>query len=139
MEIRPARTSDGPAVAALTAQLGYDPAGIEERLPDLLERPEHRVLVAAEEGRVIGWIHVHEVHDLELPPYASIAGLVIDEGRRRSGVGAALLDAAEDWARGRGMTSLRLRSNQIRTGAHAFYLARGYTIEKTQLAFLKRF
>lgn len=139
MQIRSAVPADAPAIADLARQLGYDPAGTDARLADVLGRDGHAVLVADDGAAVVGWVHVHETREIELPPYASIAGLVVAAARRRDGVGSRLLEAAEEWGRSRGMAALRLRSNQVRDGAHAFYLARGYEVEKTQVAFLKRF
>ena len=137
--MRAAQRSDGPAVASLTAELGYDPAGTGERLAAVLDRGDAVVFVAVSGGDgVVGWIHVHETRLIEDPPFAEIGGLVVAGTHHRRGVGTVLLEAAEDWARGRGLGLVRLRSNQIRSGAHAFYRARGYEVLKTSLTFQKR-
>ncbi len=140
MLIRPMAPGDAREVAALSGQLGYPatPSQIEERFRSLAEEPASRLLVAdAGGGRVVGWIHVCERHLLELEPFAEISALVVEAGSRRQGIGAALLAAAEEWARQGGYPSMRLRSNVVRTEAHPFYLRHGYEIIKTQYAFRK--
>ncbi len=64
-------------------------------------------------------MHVQRV--VEADPYAEVGGLVVAAGHRGSGVGAALLAAAADWARARGLTRLWIRANLARRGAHDFY------------------
>lgn len=44
---------------------------------------------------------------------------------------------AQDWARGQGMTRLRVRSNVIRGRAHRFYLRLGFERVKSQAVFDK--
>lgn len=83
MIIRQATASDAAALAALSTQLGYptQPGEAAERLRTLGERPDHAVLVAEEEGAVLGWVHVCGMFFLESPPFAEVAGLVVDERR----------------------------------------------------------
>jgi GNAT superfamily N-acetyltransferase len=54
-----------------------------------------------------------------------VEDLAVDPGRRSSGIGGRLLDAACDWARGRGATHLELDSALGREDAHRFYERRG--------------
>jgi GNAT superfamily N-acetyltransferase len=74
----------------------------------------------------------------EQDPVAEIAGLVVDAEWRGSGVGKLLMQRAEDWARANGLRMVVLRSNVIRSEAHAFYESIGYTRFKTQHAFRKQ-
>ena len=55
--------------------------------------------------------------------------LVVDESRRGLGIGAALVDAALDWAAGQGFDTLRVRSNVVRERTHAFYERLGFGAE----------
>ena len=137
--VRPMRSEDAPRVANLTTQLGYPStdADISRRFQLIGERSDTRLFVAEENGRVVGWIHVQAASLLECDARAEIWGLVVDESARGTGVGRRLVEAAEDWARGRGLPSIALRSNQRRTDAQGFYLHLGYTITKTQNAFRK--
>ncbi|HEX3552579.1 MAG TPA: GNAT family N-acetyltransferase [Thermoanaerobaculia bacterium] len=129
MTIRPARPSDGPAIAALATQLGYPsrPEEAEARLRDVLARPDAAVLVAEDEdGAVIGFGHVFGAHRVDADPFAEIGALVVDETRRSRGTGAALVAALEAWAAERGYRDLRVRSNVVRDRAHAFYERLGF-------------
>jgi GNAT superfamily N-acetyltransferase len=137
--IRPARPEDAPALAPLSTQLGYPStaADLASRLALILPDPAQFVAVAELSGQVVGWIHVALYFTLESGAAVEIRGLVVDEEHRGRGIGRALLRRAEEWARERGARVMRLRSNVIRDGAHAFYLHLGYTIVKTQHAFRK--
>ena len=102
MRIRPMTEADASVVAELTTQLGYptSPAETTERISVLLSRPDdHAALVAEEDGRAVGWVHVAIYTSLESGRVATIGGLVVDEGHRSGGIGAQLLAAAEEWAR----------------------------------------
>ena len=64
---------------------------------------------------------------------------LLEQTLRRSGVGAALMDAAERWAQARGLGSVALSSNVVRHDAHAFYAKRGYQVTATSHRFRKTF
>jgi GNAT superfamily N-acetyltransferase len=140
MRIRPMTAADAPHVADLTTQLGY-PTSAEEtavRIATLEARPEeHAALVADEDGRAVGWVHVELYTSLESGRKANIGGLVIDEGYRSGGVGAELLAAAEAWARDHGADRIVVRSRVARERAHRFYQREGYTLVKTSHVFEK--
>jgi len=70
---------------------------------------------------------------------AELMGLVVDGTARRRGTGRTLVDAAEQWAKSRGLTALTVRSNVTRELSHPFYEALGYVREKTQHLYRKRF
>jgi ribosomal protein S18 acetylase RimI-like enzyme len=128
--------ADLPSAVELSGQLGYptSPATLARRFERLLARPDHALFVAED---VAGWIHVYEALSLESEPWAEIGGLVVDVRRRRSGVGRALVDEAERWARAQGLDLLRARSNVIREEAHRFYPGIGFTLRKTQHAYAR--
>ena len=67
-----------------------------------------------------------------------VAGLVVDEKCRGRGIGRALMGRAESWAREHGCAMVSLRSNVIRSEAHAFYQGLGYSLVKTQHAFRRK-
>ena len=133
-------TADAPAVAALSAQLGYPilPATIAERLELISQSSDHGVYAAEAAGSVTGWVHIYGVRLLESPAYfAEIGGLVVDAAQRRQGIGSALMQRAEDWAGEHGFPEVRLRSGLHRTEAHEFYQSIGYTLTKTSHMFRK--
>ena len=140
ISIRPALIEDAPEIATLSGQLGYptetqDMAG---RLRGLLARPDHQVLVAVKEaGPLLGWAHCYLRRLVMLDRHAELGGLVVAEGVRGQGIGAALLDAVETWAGVQGAALMIVRSNQIREQAHHFYLQLGYELVKHSMVFHK--
>jgi GNAT superfamily N-acetyltransferase len=137
MRIRPMTAADAPLVADLTTQLGY-PTSADETASRLaaLDGP-HAALVAEEDGRAVGWIHVALVTSLVSRLTADIGGLVVDDASRSSGIGAELLAAAETWARERGASRMVVRSRIARERAHRFYEREGYALIKTSHVFEK--
>lgn len=130
---------DCAAVSALCGQLGYPatPDEIQARFDAIAARGGAVVLVAENDGSLLGWIHAAVSPVLEADLYAEIAGLVVDASCRSQGVGAALVEAAEAWARTARCRAMRVRSRVIRERAHAFYERNGYVRIKTQHAFEK--
>lgn len=139
VSIRQAKVSDAASLARLATQLGYPttPAEAERRAERVLSRHDHRVLVAVEDGEVVGWIHVATSITLESDPSAEIAGLVVDERVRGRGIGAHLIAEAEAWAAGQGYGLMRVRSNVKRNRARRFYERSGYVVTKRQRNFEK--
>ena len=138
--IRPMRDDDTACVAELTGQLGYPstPEDIGGRFAYLRGRPEDEVLVAVDEGDPpLGWIHVSRFASLEASDLALIGGLVVDDAHRARGIGEALLDAAEGWARRHGASTMVVRSRITRGRAHRFYERHGYHTVKTSHVFEK--
>lgn len=139
--IRLARLHDADALADLNTQLGYpaDAPTIVHRLEPILASPNDAMLVAVDEAdRPIGWLHVGVELALEDSDAGGIRGLVVDEGRRSEGVGRALLERAEAWARERGVSVVQVRSRVTRERAHGFYERAGYERIKTSYVFRKR-
>jgi GNAT superfamily N-acetyltransferase len=85
-------------------------------------------------GLAVGWVQAGEVHSLESDPWAEIRGLVVTGHHRGHGLGRALVEAAAEWGRARGLTLLRLRTNVRQTETHGFYERLGFEVRKTQLA-----
>lgn len=140
ISIRLATPDDAAAVAGLSTQLGYPTSedDARRRLSKIVGNLENVVFVATlQDGRVVGWLHAYLCHLVESDMFAEIGGLVVDHEHRRSGAGRLLMAHAEQWAVGKSCGTVRLRSNVIREGAHAFYRSLGYDIVKTQHAFRK--
>ena len=139
VSIRVASQSDAADVARLTRQLGYDltEKDAADRLSRIVPRDDQRFFVADIGGRAAGWVHVVLVEYVDAEAFALIGGLVVDSAHRRAGVGRALMDRAENWARGCGCSMVRLSSTVTRTAAHRFYETIGYSKIKTQHSFIK--
>ncbi len=137
--LRLACMDDAAEIARLSAELGY-PTNAGEMTPRLhavLGDPKHHIVVAAVENGLLGWIALERRIGLEGGERAEIVGLVVDAGARRAGVGAALAQAAEQWARELGYDQLVVRSNVARVESHSFYEKHGYVRRKTSHVYSK--
>ncbi|MBL0597071.1 GNAT family N-acetyltransferase [Aeromonas jandaei] len=125
--IRAPLPSDATAMAHLFTQLGYA-AEADELLPRLLGHDvATRVLLAEQAERVVGVLVWHWLQPLHVAPaWGLISALVVDDGARGGGIGAALLCEAERQAREAGCSQLELSSSIKREDAHRFYLAQAY-------------
>lgn len=139
-EIRPLRAADAPRVTGLLAELGYpgELAAVTRRLAVVLRSDTQRVLVATLGSRIDGYVSVerrqalpHQEETLE------ITGLVVDAAARRSGVGRALVEAAERWAVRQGLRTIVVRSNVVRAESHPFYEGAGYRRKSTSHTYRK--
>lgn len=145
--IRMGRKSDIPDITRLNGQLGYpeSPETIFRRFRRLRKhRRDHRLFVAVAGGStghsgrsVIGWIHVFIDKLLTVGPRGIIGGLVVDEQWRGRAVGAALVQAAEQWLLRKGYTEVVVHTNVVRTRAHRFYERCGYELIKQSKVYTK--
>jgi GNAT superfamily N-acetyltransferase len=138
--IRQASGEDADSLAILSEQLGYptSPEEILTRFPRLHEMEDHSIFVAISKDKtILGWIHVFVSYRLVSEPYAELGGLVVADGHRSQGIGEDLLQAAEQWAKERGLAILRIRARSTRARAHRFYTRMGYRVWKEQKVFEK--
>jgi GNAT superfamily N-acetyltransferase len=136
IEIRAARAGEEESLLAAWEWLfeppGWRPRSWEEQratlaLREAIDSPDAVVLLAVTEGeRVVGVCTAyHTIHAIRFGPRAWVEELAVDPQMRSRGIGARLLDAAKDWARGRGASHLKLESALARTEAHRFYEREG--------------
>lgn len=140
VSIRRAIEADAPAIALLSAILGYDSdeVAIAGRLHVIRESDSDLLIVAVDSRRaVIGWLQAHAAHIIESGLRIEITGLVVSPDQRRRGVGRALAAEAERWARTQPAETVVVRSNVQRLESHAFYRALGYAPTKTQNVYRK--
>jgi predicted N-acetyltransferase YhbS len=126
--IRPARSTDAPAISPLLRQLGYNqpPTVLAHRMADCLDA---LAFVAESNEQIVGFMSLHIIDWLHRPDAAArLSALIVDESHRRSGVGRALIALAETMAAQRGCTYIELTSNLRRRadGTYDFYDALGY-------------
>jgi GNAT superfamily N-acetyltransferase len=139
--IRSATPADAAAIARLSAQLGYPVAvsSLADRLHHLHVLSDQAVYVAiGPTGQVVGWIHGAEQLLVESGARCEILGLVVDEAARRAGIGRALVEQVEQWARHRGLRETSVRSAVSRTESHPFYQQLGYERVKSQHVYRKQ-
>lgn len=139
MRVRFATLEDAEQIAQLSGQLGYPTAtaATARRLIEIGSNGEHAVIVADDNGTLLGWSHVLVSRSLLTDRRADIAALVVDEQHRNRGIGRVLMEHAEQWARKQGCRSVRLHSNVLRPRAHTFYERLGYRMTKLQKAYCK--
>jgi ribosomal protein S18 acetylase RimI-like enzyme len=138
LTIRDAKLSDAPELAALMCELGYETSNAEmhSRLQVILRNAGYRTIVAEVDNELCGMVGTlthasHEHND----PSGKIIALVVSKRQRRSGVGRALIAAAENDFASRRVTRVTLTTRFEREGAHRFYEALGYA--KTGFRFAK--
>lgn len=141
MNIRIARPVDSIAIAEITAEgLGYDctPEMIAQNIASL-DSSHARLFVAEVDGEVVGFVEPQVYEAVYFPPLVNILGLAVWKSHCGMGIGKALMEAAENWAKEIGAKGVRLNSGADRTNAHAFYRNIGYEAKKQQIRFLKEF
>ncbi|HEY1178720.1 MAG TPA: GNAT family N-acetyltransferase, partial [Phytomonospora sp.] len=102
MRVREVRDGDAEGLVELLGQLGYPVTA--EALAARIARndaPDYRAWVCvADDGRPVGFAGGHVMRPWEQDaPVAQLMILVADEAHRGRGVGSALVDAFEAWAR----------------------------------------
>ena len=104
----------------------WDPEAARARWLAAVEDEWALALIAADGGRITGLCTGYvDIESVRFGRRCWVEDLAVDPGRRSEGVGAALLGAAREWARGRGCTHLELDSGEARTDAHRFYEREG--------------
>ena len=139
--VRSPEPGDYDKMADLAEQLGY-PSTVQQvriRLDAMANSDQYAVYVAQlPGGQIGGWIGLYVFCSVEQDNCAGISGLIVDEQVRGRGIGKALLEAAEEWARSQGCSAISVHSNVMRERAHRFYTNNGYGHIKTQKLLHKR-
>jgi len=139
LTVRDACEEDADAVSALLGEMGY-PMSAEIAatvVRRFVRHPGSRLQVADGPDGLVGLVATQTVPRLDADALSCrITDLVVSASRRRRGIGAALLDAAEREARRAGAPRLDLSSGDWRDDAHGFYAAMGF--ETRARAFTKR-
>ena len=97
-------------------------------------------LAFRDDGSMCGFVEVGSrpyAENCETSPVGYIEGWWVDEDMRHRGVGRALLDAAEDWARTKGYSEMASDALLDNTVSHAAHRACGYEEVERQVCFKK--
>lgn len=131
------KDKDIKVVQGLLYELGY-PLSEPELQKNIYEIIKQRgvILVAEDGGEVVGSVCVVIDARLAEGVYAEIVSLVVSQPARGKGIGKNLVKEAELWATQK-VGKMRVRANEIRSSAHAFYITQGYSQSKTQKIFIK--
>ena len=140
--IRKVKLSDAAAIQRLNAEsLGYDfdREATEAQLKKLLENDQHLILVAEEDGQVIGYAHAASYDCLYFPSLLNLLALAVTQDFQGQGHGRALMQALREEAKAAGYTGIRINSGISRSSAHEFYRSLGCSEKADQKRFYWEF
>lgn len=124
--VRPARPEESAEVARLLAQLGYD---LDLAVVAAAISGAGGALVADLDGEVVGLLTFGTRYQLHRSGnVTTVDALVVDESRRSSGIGAALVGHLVALARREGSESIELHSRISRVAARRFYEREGFEL-----------
>lgn len=141
LQIRKVKLDDAFDIQKLnTTEMGYNYPleQTRQQLMELLQSEEDKIFVAEVDGVVAGYVHANNYELLYAPPMKNVMGIAVSSDYRRMGIGTALLERVERWAKETGVAGVRLVSGGSRIDAHSFYNSLGYGEGKPQLNFKKQ-
>jgi RimJ/RimL family protein N-acetyltransferase len=138
MTIRPAEESDRRAIAELLAAVAEERDGIAAEPPVDVERLAANwkldgTFVADEDGEIVGELSV----SASWMGFGEL-GMFVAADRRGRGVGSALVAAAIDWARERGLHKLSLSVFPHNEAAIGLYRKFGFVEEGRRVQHVRR-
>jgi GNAT superfamily N-acetyltransferase len=142
MEIVDLRRMDLSALAELFRQF-WDESSAVDNMAALFERlsedRDYVLLAAKQDDILVGFCMGIVCESLygDCSPFMVIADFIVDKVHRRTGIGAALMSAAERHAMRRGCSQVIFVTENARNAAHSFYAAQGYS-PSTHKGFKKR-
>ena len=110
-----------------------------QRFEEYLTDPEHLVLTAVDEGRIIGYAVLARGVSADVEacvadrPAAELSKMYVLPDWHRSGAAGALLEAGIAWAAAQGMRAMWLGVNQNNPRAQRFYRKHGFEITGTRV------
>lgn len=125
--IRRATAADPDAIWPLTREFATsftpDRNAFDKTFPALVERDDAFLAIGTTASGAVGYVlAVAHPTLFANAPVVWVEELMVSEVERRSGIGRALMDAVETWARDRGAAYVSLATRR----ASDFYLALGY-------------
>ena len=102
-----------------------------EWFEDVISSPYHDLLIAEEDGRILGIACLSVVMGPGIKKNAYLEDFVTDTTVRGKGVGSQLWDAMLSWARSKGCQNLEFTCGHGREQAQAFYKSHGAEIYDT--------
>jgi ribosomal protein S18 acetylase RimI-like enzyme len=106
-----------------------------ERLCDLVESQSHAMLIARRGDERVGFLLLLDSlpDEVTLMPQGFLAYMAVEPAWQRRGIGSALLRAAEDEARRRGLPYMALMVTEENAAARKLYDGCGYFTERRLL------
>jgi len=147
LSVRVGRDADRAFVRALGKRTAMDsvssvrraspPIVLEsyERLLEIVENQSHVALIAEQAGVPVGFLLLLDglADEVTGEPQAFVAYMAVEPAHRRAGVGAALMQAAEDEARSRALPYMALMVTEENAAAQALYAGAGFVTERRLL------
>ena len=137
-KIRIAEASDSKAVEELFREMlksvyhTEDVHGYEEGYLDrFFAGGEDRILLACEQGKVIGYLSI-EVHRSPERVYLYLDDFCVSQAYRNMGIGSILLDHAMQYARQLHIPEIFLHVEKTNVRAEAFYKRHGFGVYEDQ-------
>ncbi len=127
--IREARDEDAPEIAELLSELGYPTSAqaVPQRLARMRTEGGQTTLIAEADGESVGMATIMVRHMISRDePFGRLASVVVKDGWRSRGVGAALVARTEEVCRAAGCGAIEVTSAAHRERAHEFYRRLGY-------------
>lgn len=143
MTVDAATRDDVPVIAQLSVELwpDNDEAEMAGEFLDLLEDEEAALYIARYKDKGIGFAHVQLRHDYvegcETSPVGYLEAIYVREVYRFLGVGRALLDEAENWARVMGCEEFASDAELPNDDSFNFHMATGFTEANRIICFKK--
>lgn len=133
--VRQAVISDAKDIYYINkTSLGYD-YDLEKqkaKIQAVLNDSTQVIFVAETNNKVVGYIHLVNYDVIYADNFKNCLGLAVDNDYKRNGIGSALLNQAETWAKENDAVGIRLCSGVEREKAHQFYQSQGYEVTKLQ-------
>ena len=135
--IRAATADDAHELARLFTLLGHPTVASEvtARWQPWANQGNSAFVAARADGTLAALATLHQTQALHKPPVGRITALVVDANERGSGLGRALVRAAESQLAEAGAATVEVTSHMRHAPAHQFYVHIGY--ERTSVRFQK--
>ncbi len=140
--IRKTAADDCFAIAEIIKDsMGFEhsPALIRENLEKILLAKTDLVLIAEYNNQPVGFIHAEDYNALYSTQLKEIMSLAVKKQYQNMKIGTALIVRVEKWAVETGRKGIQVLSRCELSDAHRFYQAMDYTLNKTQMNFIKYF
>lgn len=110
---------------------------LEDKILDVLNHDDEKIFIAVCDDEVIGYIYVNIYDVLYQEPIANVVSFILNMNKKHNGVGKTLIEAAENWAKDKGIKKARIVSDVNRTHGHSLFKKLGYVINETDFEFKK--
>ena len=108
-------------------------------IEDILADSDHLMFLAADDGGLVGILHVSIQQAKDIPlmvprSFAYIECIVVAETHKRRGIGSRLLEEAERWATSKGAKTIELGVLEFNQSAITFYHRAGFNTESRRMS-----